>query len=53
MAEEKKQKKRKNPQPYDTYALAEDAYRDKNTDARRPSEENVVRMRHWSEENKL
>ncbi len=51
--EEKKQKQRKNPQPYDTYALAEDAYRDKNTDARRPSEENVVRMRHWSEENKL
>lgn len=51
--EQKNRKKRKNPQPYDTYALAEDAYRDKDTNARRPSEENAVRMRHWSEENKL
>ena len=46
-------KKRKNPQPYDTYALAEEAYRDKKTNAARPSVENVERMRHWSEENKL
>lgn len=46
-------KKRKNPQPYDTYALAEKAYRDKNTDADRPSDENAERMRHWSIENKL
>lgn len=45
--------KKKNPQPYDTYALAEDAWRDEDTNAARPSEENVVRMRDWSEENKL
>ena len=46
-------KKRKNPQPYDTYALAENAYRDEKTRAARPSDENAERMRHWSEENKL
>lgn len=53
MPEKKRDKKQKNPQPYDTYALAEEAYRDADTNAARPSEENVVRMRHWSEENKL
>ncbi len=48
-----KEKQRKNPQPYETYALAEDAYRDPDTNAARPSVENVVRMRDWSRENKL
>ena len=46
-------KKRKNPQPYDTYALAECAYRDQKTNAARPSDETAERMRHWSIENKL
>lgn len=46
-------KKRKQPPPYETYALAEEAYRDPKTGARRPGEENVEIMRAWSEENKL
>ncbi len=49
----KSKKKQKSPQPYDTYALAEEARRDKDTNAARPSDENVERMRHWSIENKL
>ncbi len=46
-------KKNKNPQPYDTLALAEDAWRDKKTNVARPSEENVTRARDWSIELKL
>ncbi len=53
MPKKNKAEQRKNPQRYLTYALAEDAYRDKDTNAARPSEENVVRMREWSQENKL
>ncbi len=49
----KRKKARKNPQPYDTYALAEKATRDPDTNAARPSDENVAGMRAWSEENKL
>ncbi len=49
----KKKRTKRNPQPYDTYALAEEASRDSRTNTARPSEENVVRTRHWSEENKL
>lgn len=46
-------KKRKNPQVYDTYALAERAKTDPKTQAARPSDEAAVRMRHFSEEHKL
>lgn len=46
-------KRGKNPQPYDTLALAEDATRDEKTDATHPSDENVERARDWSEELKL
>ncbi len=53
MPKKRQELQRQNPQRYATYALAEDAYRDKDTNAARPSEENVIRMRHWSEENKL
>lgn len=45
--------KRKKPQPYETYALAEDSYRDKRTNAAHPSEENVEQMRDWSIQIKL
>lgn len=45
--------KRKKPQPYETYALAENAYRDKSTNAARPSDENVEDMREWSIQIKL
>ena len=53
MPKKKKIDKMKKPQAYDTYALANEAYRDKDTNARRPEEDDAVRMRHWSEENKL
>lgn len=46
-------KKQKSPQPYDTYALAENEKQDKDTKTARPSDENVERMRNWSIENKL
>ncbi|MBQ7032996.1 MAG: hypothetical protein IJN25_04980 [Clostridia bacterium] len=48
-----KQEKTKKPAPYKTYALAEEAWRDKDTNTARPSEENVEGMREWSKENKL
>jgi len=53
MPKKNKAEQRKKPQPYETYALAEEAYRDRDTNAARPSEENVVRMRDWSIEVKL
>ncbi len=48
-----KEKQKKDPQAYDTYALAEDKRRDKKTKAARPGDKNVERMRNWSIENKL
>ena len=48
-----KAQNRKNPKPYETYALAEKAHHDEKTGAARPSEENVVIMREWSKEHKL
>lgn len=48
-----KRRKIQKPAPYKTYALAEDARRDKDTNASRPSEENVEGMRNWSREHKL
>ncbi len=53
MTKSQKARNRKNPKPYETYALAEEAVRDPETGAARPSEENVIIMREWSEENKL
>lgn len=45
--------KQKNPQPYDTLALAEKAKMNKKDQTSRPSLKNVQEAREWSEELKL
>lgn len=47
-----KLKKKKNVQPYDTYALSEPYQRDQRTNAAIPSLENVEEAKEFVEENK-
>lgn len=47
-----KPEKRKNVQPYDTYALSESHKRDKRTNVAIPSEENVEDAKEFVDDNK-
>ena len=47
-----KPEKRKNVQPYDTYALSESHKRDKRTNVAIPSDENVEEAKEFADENK-